>query len=665
MAILRTYSATIAETTYTEAAVVRLRFDETSGSRAFDSIDDVDGRYEGGVGLDAGGSIGDGAASLDGTDGRVVLATGFDLSVTPTIAVFGDSLTANNTVDPAERYVPELDAALAGEGLDAEVVNFSVSGETIQDALGRIGEVIDAAPDLVIVALGTNDAEEQRPLAEVDADLRSLVSQLQAGGSEVLLTGTFGYFPETGGGYTEIADRDAFEALFAQIATDLGVEILDADGSDKFLGGQRIEGGGGTTIEGGVLGDDALHIDGDIHPNAAGIDQIVARTLGQTLEAVAGTSTAAALELADGSIEMWVTPDQIGGKQVLFARNGAGAQAGDIEAQLDGDQVRISMQDATGTYRVDSAENPGSGFAAVAGTPLHVVLTFGAEGMRLFLNGELIAENAFTGGLTDNGIDLSIGISSEGTDAFAGVIDEFAVYDQALGDAHVQALFASGSQGGLLVGTDGADQLIGGVDDELFGGEAGADLILAGGGDDILDGGRGGDELRGEGGDDALFGRRGIDSLYGNRGADDLSGNAGRDALYGGGGSDLLLGGRGKDTLMGKAGNDLLDGGPGQDTLIGGGGQDTFVLGDLGGAPDRILDFKAGALGDVLDLREIVSLQPDQDPADAIRLTESGGDTRLEVAAGDSGGFVAAADLIGSTGLDLGQLIADGNLVTA
>jgi len=125
------------------------------------------------------------------------------------------------------------------------------------------------------------------------------------------------------------------------------------------------------------------------------------------------------------------------------------------------------------------------------------------------------------------------------------------------------------------------------------------------------------------------------------------------------------LGGRGKDTLMGKAGNDLLDGGPGQDTLIGGGGQDTFVLGDLGAAPDRILDFKAGALGDVLDLREIVSLQPDQDPSDAIRLIESGGDTRIEVAAGDSGGFVAAADLIGSTGLDLGQLIADGNLVTA
>ncbi|MDX1541145.1 MAG: GDSL-type esterase/lipase family protein [Geminicoccaceae bacterium] len=674
MALLRTYSGTYGQGLFETAGIARLRFTETAGERVFDSIGGLDGRLEGGFGLGQPGAIGDGAVRFDGT-GQALLTGRLDLGVTPTIAVFGDSLTANNGVsDLAQRFAPELDRALAAEGIAADVRNFSVSGETIQDALARVEAVLGADPDLVIVALGTNDAEDQRPLAAVEADLRNLVGQLTDGGAEVLLTASFGYFPGTERGYATAAERDAFEALFAEVAADVdGVTLLrDAQGSDKFLGGARVEDQGVTLIEGGVLADPSLHLDG-VHPSAGGVDRIVARIVAPTIDLVAGTGAAeVALERPAGSIEIVVTPERIGGEQVLFARNAPGSRAGDIEARLDDGVVRVSMQDGTGTFRVSSAA---SGVEAAAGEALHVVFTFGAAGMRLFVNGALVDQNDFTGGLTGNGMPLSIGAASEGGDRLAGTVDEFAVYDRALGRGEVLALFEAGERGVRLTGTRAGDELSGGVDDEWFAGGAGNDLILAGGGDDVLRGGAGADKLRGESGDDVLAGGSGHDRLLGQAGRDQLHGQAGRDRLAGGGdddrlkgnaghdrlsggaGDDVLLGGAGRDLLNGQAGDDRLAGHRGLDTLRGGSGRDTFVLAAQNGAPDRILDFEPGPSGDVLDLGALL----DEISADVLRLNESGGDTRLEIAGG--GGVTAVADLLGTTGLDLAQLIADGNLV--
>ena len=79
----------------------------------------------------------------------------------------------------------------------------------------------------------------------------------------MLLTGTFGWYPEHkgGSGGTTEGNRAAFEAKFATIAGDTqGVALLnDLDGSDKFLGGERIPGMPTDmppvedTISGGVL----------------------------------------------------------------------------------------------------------------------------------------------------------------------------------------------------------------------------------------------------------------------------------------------------------------------------------------------------------------------------------------------------------------------------
>ncbi|MFO0902612.1 MAG: LamG-like jellyroll fold domain-containing protein [Pirellulales bacterium] len=77
---------------------------------------------------------------------------------------------------------------------------------------------------------------------------------------------------------------------------------------------------------------------------------------------------------------------------------------------------------------------------------------------------------------------------------------------------------------------------------------------------------------------DALDGN---DVIYGTNGIDDLRGGLGNDSIYGMHGDDKLSGGAGTDTLNGGAGIDTLDGGDGVDTLSGDAGNDYFVFADV------------------------------------------------------------------------------------
>ena len=76
-----------------------------------------------------------------------------------------------------------------------------------------------------------------------------------------------------------------------------------------------------------------------------------------------------------------------------------------------------------------------------------------------------------------------------------------------------------------------------------------------------------------------MFGGIGDDVLHGGDKDDHLNGGDGADTLEGNGDKDWLVGGIGNDSLDGGTGNDKVEGGDGSDTLIGGGGNDTLVGG--------------------------------------------------------------------------------------
>jgi hypothetical protein len=104
-----------------------------------------------------------------------------------------------------------------------------------------------------------------------------------------------------------------------------------------------------------------------------------------------------------------------------------------------------------------------------------------------------------------------------------------------------------------------------------------------------------------------IVGTQGADEMLGGTNGDWFDGQGGRDILIGAMGSDTLIGGSGADTLIGGSGNDLLIGGRGinsnktiakvkdgdKDIMIGGSGRDVFAIAK-GRERDVIGDFKNG-----------------------------------------------------------------------
>jgi Ca2+-binding RTX toxin-like protein len=387
------------------------------------------------------------------------------------------------------------------------------------------------------------------------------------------------------------------------------------------------------------------------------------------------------LLLSSGSIEVWFTADTVSGDHTLFAKNAAGQGAGGhIAGAVRNGEVFVALGDVTTNHSV-RGNDPGDA-RVQAGVAAHMVFTFGAEGMDLYLNGQLVDTDGYTGGLqfgapgAGNLEPLVVGAESGRNAAgtpidqpgdlfrfFDGSIDEFVVYDQALSQAQVQGLFQAGERGPELVGTAAADTLIGGLDNEGLRGLAGNDNLRGGDGNDVLTGNAGNDILVAATGNDQLIGGLGADTMFGGPGNDRFQGNQGPDQLTGGPGNDQLAGNFGQDVLRGGPGDDLLNGGADVDTLVGGGGSDTLSIDAVDQGVDRVLDFATGPGGDVLDLSDVLDFGAGDVATSFVRLNATGGSTAVAVNTDGAGtDFTAVFNLVGVSGINVGQLVADGNL---
>jgi acyl-CoA thioesterase I len=107
----------------------------------------------------------------------------------PVIVCFGDSLTAGYGTDPGQSYPDYLQQRLDNAGFHYHVVNAGVSGNTTKDGLSRIARVIAQHPELVVVEFGGNDGLRGLQLEQTQQSLASIVEQLQASGTKVVLAG--------------------------------------------------------------------------------------------------------------------------------------------------------------------------------------------------------------------------------------------------------------------------------------------------------------------------------------------------------------------------------------------------------------------------------------------------------------------------------------------
>ncbi len=107
-----------------------------------------------------------------------------------TLLVIGDSLSSAYGIGPREGWVTLLEERLKREKFDYNVVNASISGETTSGGASRIEEILARTrPGIVIVALGGNDGLRGLPVAQVKANLASIVEAAKRRGTRVLLAG--------------------------------------------------------------------------------------------------------------------------------------------------------------------------------------------------------------------------------------------------------------------------------------------------------------------------------------------------------------------------------------------------------------------------------------------------------------------------------------------
>ena len=113
-----------------------------------------------------------------------------DISTSPKIVAFGDSLTAGFGLEEIESYPYLLQQKLKADGYDFEVLNAGVSGDTSLGGLERIDWTLEADNiQVLILELGANDLLRGVPPAKMKENLDKIIEKAKAKNVKVLLCG--------------------------------------------------------------------------------------------------------------------------------------------------------------------------------------------------------------------------------------------------------------------------------------------------------------------------------------------------------------------------------------------------------------------------------------------------------------------------------------------
>ncbi len=175
------------------------------------------------------------------------------------VVMFGDSITAGFGLPPSAALPRLLGEELRADGLDVEVENAGVSGDTTAGGLSRLGWAVQGQPDLVIVALGGNDGLRGIDPAETRRNMVAIIESLTSRDIPVLVAGMLAP-PNLGNEYAA-----QFNPLFADVAAAADVAFY------PFL------------LD-GVAAEPSLNQADGIHPNAEGAAVIARRMAGPVAE---------------------------------------------------------------------------------------------------------------------------------------------------------------------------------------------------------------------------------------------------------------------------------------------------------------------------------------------------------------------------------------------
>jgi acyl-CoA thioesterase-1 len=180
------------------------------------------------------------------------------------IVALGDSLFAGYGLRPEQSYPVRLEQALQTRGINAQVTNAGVSGNTTGDGLQRLAFTLDnqpSPPRLVIISLGGNDMLRGLPPAEARQNLDAILAELDKRHIPVVIMGMLAA-PNLGQQYAH-----DFNAIYPEVADKhhaVLVPFFLAPVADKPNLVQQDH----------------------IHPTAAGVDVIVKATIDTVAKAL-------------------------------------------------------------------------------------------------------------------------------------------------------------------------------------------------------------------------------------------------------------------------------------------------------------------------------------------------------------------------------------------
>jgi len=179
-----------------------------------------------------------------------------------TVVFLGNSLTAGLGVDPREAFPARIQVKIDDARLSFRVINAGVSGETTAGGLRRLDWILDQAPQVVVIALGANDALRGAPPAAVRTNLQQMIDRTRARlpKTSIVIVGMLAP-PNLGPTYTR-----EFQDVFPALAEANDLPFI------PFL------------LEGVAANPELNQTDG-MHPTAAG-HEILAETVWKVLEPV-------------------------------------------------------------------------------------------------------------------------------------------------------------------------------------------------------------------------------------------------------------------------------------------------------------------------------------------------------------------------------------------
>jgi acyl-CoA thioesterase I len=186
--------------------------------------------------------------------------TAFAAGFTPAMArpvkilALGTSLTQGYGLPPGTEFTTQLQAALKAQGIDADIINAGVSGDTTAGGLSRLDWSLADHPDAVILELGSNDMLRGVPPSETEKNLRAILSELTKDHIPVLFTGMHAQ-RNLGADYVK-----QFDSIYPRLAKEFPVIFY------PFI------------LDGVALNPKLNQADG-LHPNPAGVKIIVKRIL--------------------------------------------------------------------------------------------------------------------------------------------------------------------------------------------------------------------------------------------------------------------------------------------------------------------------------------------------------------------------------------------------